>query len=267
MSDHFEPSSNRDDHQQDWWKSFHVLEMADLFLVRHDQDELSATLDFLMSQAPRGETAHAYDQCCGIGSLSIGLAARGMRTTGADLCEPFIARAIRDASLAGVTCEFHCADAFRFMPGAPCDLVFNWYSSFGYADSDLRNREMLERAFEALKPRGRYILDVPNLPALLRGFQRHMVRRGESAGRKITLIRDSEVDLRAGVLRQLWTWLIEGESPIERQSSLRLYLPHQIRELLEQCGFHDVRFFGNLKGKELSLDDARLLCVATKSSG
>ena len=117
---------------------------------------------------------------------------------------------------------------------------------------------------DALKPGGRVALDVPNLPALLCGFQRHLVHRGRSDGRHVTLIRDSEIDLAGGELRQLWTWLVEGKPPRERRSSLRLYLPHQIRESLELSGFQDVQCFGSVQGEPLTIDNPRLLCVAEK---
>jgi hypothetical protein len=146
----------------------------------------------------------------------------------------------------------------------PCDGVFNWYSSFGYADSDAGNREMLQRAFESLRPGGRFALDVPNLPGLLRGFQRHLVRHGQSNGKSVTLIRESSVNLVDGLLEQTWTWLVENESPVERHSALRLYLPHHIREMSEQCGFENVRFFGSVDRDPLVLDSPRLICVAER---
>lgn len=123
---------------------------------------------------------------------------------------------------------------------------------------------MLERAFDALRPGGRFALDLPNFPAVLRGFQRHLVRRGTSEGRRVTLIRDSQIDLGRGSLDQLWTWLIEGQPPVERRSSLRLYFPHQVRDMLEQCGFREIRFFGGMRGEELTMDSPRLLLVASR---
>lgn len=248
----------------DWWRSFHVPEMADLFLVRDDEDDLAATIEFLTTRLKLKRGALVYDQCCGIGSLSIALASQGMKAIGSDLCDFFIERAIRDATEAGVDCEFFCDDAFLFVPDRPCDAAFNWYSSFGYAETDERNRQMLQRAFEALRPGGCFALDIPNFPGVLRGFQRHLVRRGISGGRHVTLIRESEIDLCRGRLEQLWTWIVEGRSSVERRSSLRLYLPHQVREMLEQCGFQDVRFYGDVQGEPFAVDSSRLLLVATR---
>ena len=252
------------DSNSDWWKVFHVPEMADLFLVRSDPDELRATLDFFREELRLTANDHLYDQCCGIGSLSIALQGGGFRVTGADLCDFFIERAKQDAEVAQADCHFQCADAFVYTPDSPCQGVFNWYSSFGYARTDEQNRLMFQRAFDSLVPGGRFALDVPNLPGLIRGFQRHIVRRGESAGKSVTLIRESTLNLVDGQLEQTWTWLTEGQPPVDRQSRLRLYLPHQIREMLESVGFKDVRFFSDVDKAPLTIDSGRLICVCER---
>lgn len=250
----------------DWWEVFHVPEMADLFLVRSDPEELEATLDFLVEELQLSVDDHVYDQCCGIGSLSIALQQRGLHATGADLCSFFIDRAKQDAKQAKAECTFRCEDAFQFKPDSPCQGVFNWYSSFGYADSDARNRSMFQRAYESLRPGGRFALDVPNFTGLMRGFQRHIVRHGESAGNAVTLIRESTLNLRDGLLEQTWTWLTAGQPAVDRRSQLRLYLPHQICEMLKSVGFENVRLYGDITRTPLTIDSGRLICVAERTS-
>jgi SAM-dependent methyltransferase len=237
--------------------------MADLFLVREEAD-LAATLQFLTEELQLLPGTHVYDQCCGIGSLSIPLAQRGMVVTGADLCDFYIERARRGAAAANVDCRFECADAFEFHPPRPCDAVFNWYSSFGYAHSDGQNLQMLQRAFESLRPGGRIALDVPNVAGVLRNFQRWLVRQGTSARGSVVVVRESTVNLVRGTLDQTWTWHIEGCAPMTRRSAVRLYLPHQLRELLEQAGFTGFRCWGDLTRSPLQLDSPRLLVVAER---
>ena len=94
---------------------------------------------------------------------------------------------------------------------------------------------MLARAYESLLPGGRFALDVPHLPGLLRGFQKHMVRRGQFDGREVLLVRESQVNLHDGLLEQVWSWHVEGRELRRRRRTLRLYLPHQIAEMLESC--------------------------------
>lgn len=248
----------------EWWKSFHVPEMADVHLVRSDPEELAATLEFLTEHLNLSAGGRVYDQCCGIGSLTIALARRGLDAVGVDLCDFFIERAARDAEEAKADCQFHCADAFEFACAPPCDAVINWFSSFGYADRDEQNLVMLRRAWDSLRPGGRIALDLPNLPGLLRGFQRSLVQRGKSAGRDVVVLRESTLNLTRGMLEQTWTWFVEGESPVERRSELRMYLPHQIGDMLAAVGFGDTRFFGSAGGEPLSLDSPRLLITARR---
>ena len=254
----------------EWWKSFHMPQMADLFLDARPPEVLRDTTDFLMRELRLPPAAHVYDQCCGSGSLSIALAKRGMKLTGADLCEEYIDRANAGTIAAGDDFtedrrpEFFCADAFRFLPSSPCDGVFNWYSSFGYSSDDQRNQSMLMRAFESLKPGGWLALDIPNLPFLLRSFQTEMKHEGFSQGRKISLLRQSIIDIDEGLLRQTWNWQIENEAPVIRYSALRLYLPHQIKRMLKDCGFQAITMFGDLASTALELDSPRLIISAQR---
>ena len=90
------------------------------------------------------------------------------------------------------------ADAFEFVPDHPCAAAFNWGSSFGYADADRQNIKMLERAFESLKPGGRFILDYQNIPGVLRDFRQCIVRRHATDDGEILLLRDCQVNLAGG---------------------------------------------------------------------
>lgn len=235
----------------DWWADFYNDTIADLFLVRDEGPEL----DFLASKLALRPGALVFDQCCGIGNLAAGLARRGFRTVGVDLCAPYVERARRDA--AGLPCEFAHADAFEFRPDRPCDAAFNWYSSFGYADADDRNLEMLRRAFESLTPGGRFALDFLNAPAVYRNFQPRM-ERGRDGGARV--VRECALDVRRGRLEQRWTTTDAGGRASSRSSSVKLYAPHQLAELFERAGFRDVELFGGVDGAPLALDSSR--CVA-----
>lgn len=245
----------------DWWTTFHTAEMADLLLVRSSSEELRQTLDFLVQELRLRPGDRAYDQCCGIGSLSIPLAERGMQIVGADLCDHYIARAQREAK---GNCRFVCGDAFQFVPEAPCDGVFNWYSSFGYALTDARNAQMIRRAYESLRPGGLFALEMPNFFSLLRNFQPRMERQGVSAGRDVTLVRESTIDMRRGRLEQVWTWNTAGREPFHHRSALRIYFSYQIAEMFDECGFTDIRFFADVRSKKFTLDDPRFICVGER---
>ena len=234
----------------DWWADFYNDTIAELFLVRDE----AAELDFLERRLELRPGALVFDQCCGIGNLSIGLAKRGHRAVGADLCAPYIDRARRDA--ATLPCEFACADAFEYRAPRPCDAAFNWYSSFGYADDDARNLEMLRRAAESLRPGGRYALDFLNAPAVYRDFKPRMERSGGGA----RVVRDCTLDLLRGRLEQRWTTTDASGRTSSRASSVKLYPPHQLAELLRAAGFRDVELLGSVAGDPVAVDSPR--CIA-----
>ena len=250
--------------EEDWWKSFHVVEMADLFLTRSDPDELTASVQFLAEELELDNGAWVYDQCCGTGTVSLELAKKGMNAVGADLCEIYIQRAQEESANQGLNCQFHCEDAFKFLPSHSVQGVFNWYSSYGYAGSDSRNQEMLCRAFECLKGNGKFALDVPNFPGVVKNFQYHLVRSGVSEGREVTCVRESQLDWKAGRLRQTWNWFVEGRKVDKRYSALRLYWPHQIVEALTEVGFAEIQMYGGIDKRPLKLDSPRLILVARK---
>lgn len=250
--------------RKDWWVGFYDDAVADLFMKRDDPAALAATLDFLTTQLALSPGDLLFDQCCGNGSLSLPLAKRGVRVVGVDLCASYIARANTEAESADVDARFVCNDAFTFRPDQPCDAAINWYSSFGYAERDERNTEMLRRAYESLRPGGWFALDYLNVANVLAAFQPRTERRGESNGRAVTIVRESELDLVRGVLHQTWTCVAGSETRSTRRSAVRLYLPDRITEMLSACGFTDVAFFGGVDGEPLTRDCRRCIAVARR---
>lgn len=262
---------SRDEEQQPrstpegWWDGFYHDLLAEVLLVREDGAELEATLAFLTERLELAPGQRVFDQCCGIGSLTLPFAERGLEAIGADLSAVYIERAQAEAARRGVNARFACADAFTWLPEAPCDAAFNWYSSFGYARTDAQNLEMLKRAFEALKPGGRFALDVPNMAGLIRHFQPVLLKRREVEGvGEVVLVRESELDLARGQLNQVWTWVLPDGARREDRSALRLYLPHRIGAMLEACGFEEVAFCAGVDGRALTADTLRCIVTARR---
>lgn len=248
-----------------WWEHFHEDEMADLLLERSPQ-ELQATLAFFGKFVNLEHPITVFDQCCGAGHLSIALAQAGATTVGVDLCGDYIRRGVRECRELDLQnrCQLEIADAYQYVTSHPCDLAINWYSSFGYAMRDAQNVRMLQCAFESLRPGGYLLLDTPNFPSILRNFQKHMVQRGQVREREVVLIRTSEIDLDSGRLNQRWEWLKGDSEPTIRHSSLQLYWPHEIRQMLSGVGFSPVAMYGQTDGSGLTVDSPRAIFAAKR---
>src|SRR5208283_3335752 len=98
-------------------------------MARTDQADLDATIAFLTDKLQLKAGATIFDQCCGLGGMSIPLAKLGFRMVGVDLCHKYIAMAQAEAAAAKLQAEFAVGDAFVFVPGRACDAALNWYTS------------------------------------------------------------------------------------------------------------------------------------------
>ncbi|HEX3772665.1 MAG TPA: methyltransferase domain-containing protein [Polyangiaceae bacterium] len=246
-----------------WWSALYDDWLAEQLLVR-DPGEVASTLAFLGGRLGLERGMRVLDQCCGIGSVALPLAARGFQVVGVDQAEGYVARAAKDAQAQGLDATFVAADACRFVPSAPVHAAFNWWTSFGYFDDDDMNLAMLARARDALVPGGRFALDTMNVAGVLRGFQRDVALRRETPRGEVLLLRESRVDLESGRMIKRWTYFLGSEKKAEHPSSVKLYMPDVVAGMLRRAGFTDVEMFGGLSGEPLSLDSPRLVAVARR---
>jgi len=249
---------------ESWWQGLYDDVLADVLLERGDESEVRQTVDFLVRELGLRPGDTVFDQCSGIGSLSLPLAARGLHVFGVDQAVEYVERAQRRAQVRDLDCRFFAGDAFEFLPPRHCRAAINWWTSFGYAETDTENARMLARAYESLEPGGRFALDTMNLPGVLRGFSERVVTRRQTPQGEVSLTRQSGWDFSRGRLSKLWTFELADGRRLERPSSVRLYLPHALRELLEGVGFVDCRIFGSVRGEPLGLDSPRCILVGQK---
>lgn len=250
--------------EPNWWKSFYDDTPFYLYLERNDPAELEATLRFLTNVLQVSPGDRLFDQCCGMGSVSIPLAKRGYRMVGVDLCDGFIKRANGDIAGGALEAEFYVGDAFEFVPEEPCDGAFNWYTSFGYSAKDSENIRMLQRAYESLKPGAWFALDFLNAPMIRNNFQPTMVRKLDTPDGEIVITRNCEIDEETDLMKQVWNWQMPDGRKIETPSTLRLYTPGQLVRLFERAGFSNIKLYGNLEGDPRSDRSPRCICVGRR---
>ncbi len=253
----------------EWWRALYDDLLAEVLLVRGgndggDNDEVAQTIAFLIAALELVPGARVFDQCCGIGSLSLPLARAGFDVVGVDLGRGYAERGMRDAEAAGLRLELHEGDAFTFVPDRPCHGVINWWTSFGYADSDDGNRRMLARAFEALVPGGVFALDTMNVPGVLARFRPRVEIARDTALGYVRLVRDSVYDAATGVMHKVWTYTLADGREVRHESRVRAYTPPELARLLGEAGFCEVRFVGSVDGDAFSIDSPRCIAIARR---
>jgi hypothetical protein len=122
---------------------------------------------------------------------------------------------------------------------------------------------MIRCGYRTLRPGGRFALDFQNVPRLMRQFQSYFVHHVGEDG-KTLLVRESTLDLAGGSLRQRWIFVLPDGSRRIQHSAIRLYLPHDLARMLQECGFADVTFHGGVRGEPLSLDSPRCILIARR---
>ncbi len=108
-----------------------------------------------------GASTKVLDCPCGRGLVSLPLARVGADITGWDLNEHFVRQAEDTFQKEGLKATFRIGDMREVRYPGGCDLLLNWYGSFGYF-SDEENRRLLVRFAECLKPGGVFVTDNPN---------------------------------------------------------------------------------------------------------
>lgn len=246
-----------------WWQSFYDDIVADIMLRRKDLSDVQATISFLAEHLALSPGDRAFDQCCGIGTLALALARCGHELVGVDQAGAYIEEARQQASRAGLAAEFFVGDGCTFVPARPCAGAFNWDTGFGNGD-DASNIRMLRCAYDSLRPGGWFALDYQHIPRVLARFQTSLVSHHQDQQGETVIVRESQLDLAGGMLRQLWTLFLPDGRRVTRDSAVRLYLPHVLGAMLESCGFREVRYHGGVRGEPLTLDSPRCIVLARR---
>jgi SAM-dependent methyltransferase len=108
--------------------------------------------------------ARVLDVCCGYGRHALALAQAGYRATGLDGSAFLIDRARREFSHPLV--DYIVGDMRGPYPGAPYQAIVNFFTSYGYFDTDEENAAVARHMAVCVEPAGIVIIDVFNAPAL-----------------------------------------------------------------------------------------------------
>ena len=196
------------------------------------------------------------DLACGHGRIANRLAERGARVTGLDATPAFLDLARADAAERGVEVEYVEGDMRELPWSNRFDAVLNWFTSFGYFD-DAGNRQVLEQAYESLKPRGLLLIENNNAAAVLRTFLPSIVNERDGN----FLIDRFRLDLPLGHIHTERTVVRNGRTR-SFTYDVRLFWPPELAAWLREVGFSDVQT--RSREGELTIDQRRMVTIARK---
>ena len=247
-----------------WWEELYQPPFESVMRRARSDEEMDRIAAFLCDVLHLGKGDRVFDQCCGTGRVAQGLAARDVGVVGVDQSATSIARAREEAMSSGLDMEFALGDAFEWRPEKPCDGAYNWWTAFANTPSDTRNEAMLHRAFEALRPGGRFALDYFNLAFLFRHFIETRVAEVATEEGDFMVIEQNRLDLVEGALRPTWTLIWPDGRRKVQPGYIRLYQPRELTQMMSDAGFTSFDFYGGPDGSSLSADSPRCIVVGRR---
>jgi len=198
------------------------------------------------------------DVPCGMGRVAVPLAKTGFRVTGVDAEAGFIDAARRRVQEEQVDARFLRCDMREISFEEEFEGAFNWFTSFGYF-SDEENLAFLERVFAALKPGGRFAVDLVNKAWLVSNFIERTI--DEVAGVRIE---DQRRWNAASSRLESETVFEKGGKSERHKVSIRLYGGEEMKNLLSTAGFVEVRLSSGDGRGPFTASSPRLVAVAVK---
>ncbi len=142
-----------------WFKDWFNSPYYHLLYSNRDEKEAASFIDKLVDYLHPSPGATMLDVACGKGRHAKYLADKGFNVTGIDLSEESIAaaRKLENDHLSFFQHDMRLPFRINYF-----DVVFNFFTSFGYFETRHENENALRTLANSLKPGGRLVLDYLN---------------------------------------------------------------------------------------------------------
>lgn len=197
-----------------------------------------------MLQMKRGD--RVVDLACGDGRHLAAFSKMGIAPFGVDLSTALVSRARMRKRLSIVRADLR-ALPFR---DRSFDHATCFFTSFGYFETEAENLEVLRETARVLRPRGRFLLDVPDRKAL----ERALVARDEFIREGLRVRCSRSID-RGRVRKKVTVINGRGEEMARFEESVRVYTLEELRARLAKSGFRTIGEAGGFDGRPIGEGD------------
>ena len=242
----------------EWWETLFDERYLRLFGVLASSEATQQQVDGIIAYLELQPDASVLDLACGHGRIAVPLAQRGYRVTGLDLSKVLLGQARRAAKKAGVKITWHRGNMQDIPWNDVFDASINIFSSFGYFD-EAGNLRVLEGVARALKPGGRFLIDVMNRDWRVRQeLDRHWFEAGD-----LIVLADPWFDPVTGRSGETWRWQEEHEWQ-SMELDVRLYTATELKQMIEAAGMRWLTVYGGWEGEPFDPRARRMIAIAEK---
>jgi SAM-dependent methyltransferase len=250
-------------HERPWYHGFFDDDYLRMFLPVVPAERSAAEVNAVVARLGLAPGARLLDLGCGHGRHAVPLAMLGYRVTGLDLSRPLLRRAAALAAGQGAPVGLAEADMRRlpFADGS-FDAVVNLFNAFGYLEDDAQDELVLHEVARVLAPGGRFLQELANREALVRGWHDSDVLRHDDG---LIVLQERTLDLRAGRDLVRYTLLHPDGRRTTREHAIRLYTLPELAAMLERAGLELLEVHGDLDGGPLELDSSFVVTLSARA--
>lgn len=243
-----------------WTETFFGEHFKEFGFDSKDPERTEMEARFIIGALDLKPGDKVLDICCGVGRHAIELAKQGYKVTGVDLTQSYVGSAAEEASKKSLDCEFLIGDMRSLPFENEFDAAYNFFTSWGYY-SDEENLIAIRQVYEALKPGGRFLLEVMNRDWIMREFAPVDVQYCDNK----ELIHYRKFVPTTSVLQAEYIYM-ENRVILQHDSvDLRIYSLHEIYDMFRSAGIEPIAIWGNELGEEFYFDSsARCVVLGEK---
>ncbi len=226
----FEPPTSKP-RAKPWWEELFTDDFG-RGILPPTPSQVKHEVDFVEDSLAVAKGGVVLDLACGNGQHAVELSSRGYGVVGFDLSLPQLAVAGEYAQERGQKINFLQGDMRDMSFEEVFDGIYCWNTSFGYFEEE-RNFAVAQRVFNALRPGGRFLLDVVNRDFVVEQQPSQVWFEGDSC----VCMDDMSVDFITSRLRVKRTMMLDDGRTKECTFSIRIYSLHELGKLLHDIGF------------------------------
>ena len=252
MSEWFESS--------DFWTNYAPIMFDDARWA-----EAPNVAEALVKIAGLKKNSKVLDAGCGVGRISVELAALGLDVTGIDIIQNELDAAKESALAEGVPLKLINADLRTFISKEKYDCAVNLYTSFGYCDSIQEDIMILKNIYSSLKDGAYFILECTSRETAIMYFT-----PGEEFERAGYTVR-THFEVKGAWEGLLSHWDLyslgagkDSKPLISHEFVQRLYSAAELRDILVNIGFKEADVYGDFDYSPYNQNARTMVIVAKK---
>lgn len=240
----------------EWFRDWFDSPYYHLLYKNRDEKEAEGFIDRLLAELNPPKDSAILDLACGKGRYSRYLAQKGYYVTGLDIAKDSIvyAQQFENERLSFFQHDMRLPYRVNYF-----DFIFNFFTSFGYFESEHDHEKTIINISKGLRPDGQFVLDFFNSKKVIRNLRLNEVKQVEDVVFHIQRIVDEQgyilKNIQFGANGRLY----------EFTERVRAFTLQEFRQLFNNAGLKITRTFGDYHLNEFDeMHSDRLILVGRK---